>query len=41
MCIQRKKAEEKNIEFKVSYINFSDPGDDEGDLNSTIIKTDE
>ena len=25
MCIQRKNAEEKGIDFKVSYINFSDP----------------
>lgn len=41
MCIQRKKAEEKNLEFKVSYFNLSDNEDDNGDLSNTVIRTDE
>lgn len=28
MCIQRKKAEEKNIEFKVIYNNVEDSQDE-------------
>ena len=40
MCIQRKKAEDKNLEFKVIYKNIKDTVSNE-DTFSPIIKTDE
>ena len=44
MCIQRKKAEEKSIEFYVEYININQASENdnyERNSYSPIIKTDE
>ena len=41
MCIQRKKAEEKNIEFKVIYNNIEDNQDEATKLKNCMVRTDE
>ena len=41
MCIQRKKAEEKNIQFEVIYNNVDDNQDEAAKLKNCMVRTDE